>query len=185
MNLIALQKRDICTSKLFMDKNLRQKVRLYHPAHFLGFGFGSGLIPLMPGTMGSLAAIPIVLLMSYLPLFVYVLITIVASVAGIWICQKVSDDLAVHDHGSIVWDEIAGMMIVFTAIEISWHTLLVGFIIFRLFDIWKPWPISFLDKNVHGGWGIMIDDLVAGIFSLLCLHAIYKGFEYFTLVATQ
>jgi phosphatidylglycerophosphatase A len=159
-----------------MHKSLRTKVNLLHPAHFLGFGFGSGLIPLMPGTMGSLSAIPVIIIMSTVDIIPYMVITILAAVVGISICQKVSDDLGVHDHGSIVWDEIAGMMIVFIAIPISWHSLLIGFLLFRFFDILKPWPISFLDKNVHGGWGIMVDDLVAGVFSLLCLHAIYAVF---------
>jgi phosphatidylglycerophosphatase A len=154
-----------------MEKALKQKVNLSHPAHFLGFGFGSGLIPLMPGTMGSIAAIPIIIGMSFLPLWAYLVVTLVSAIVGIKICQKLSDDLGVHDHGSIVWDEIAGMMIVFIAVPITWYSVLVGFILFRLFDIWKPWPISFLDKNVHGGWGIMVDDLVAGLIALLILHA--------------
>lgn len=167
------------TFEYTMEKSLRAKVNLYHPAHFLGFGFGSGLVGLMPGTMGSLVAIPIVILMSYLALIPYVILTTVAAVGGIYICQKVSDDMGVHDHGAIVWDEIAGMMIVFIAIPISWHSLLIGFLLFRVFDILKPWPISFLDKNVHGGWGIMVDDIVAGFFSLICLHLIYIGLAYF------
>jgi phosphatidylglycerophosphatase A len=156
-----------------MDKLLAQKVKLTHPAHFLGFGFGSGLIPFMPGTMGSAAAIPLILAMSYLPIGLYIAVTLVACVIGVKICDKVSDDLGVHDHGSIVWDEIAGMMIVFIAIPISWHSVLIGFVLFRIFDILKPWPISFLDKNVHGGLGIMVDDLVAGAISLVLLHGIY------------
>jgi len=156
-----------------MDKELRAKVKLWHPAHFMGFGFGSGLIPFMPGTMGSLAAIPLVLAMSYLPLIAYVTLTVVATLLGIWVCDKVSFDLAVHDHGSIVWGEIVGMMIVFIAIPISWHSLLLGFLLFRVFDILKPWPISFVDKNIHGGWGIMLDDLVAGALALACMHLIY------------
>lgn len=162
-----------------MDKSLKAKINLLHPAHFLGLGFGSGLVPFMPGTMGSLAAIPVVIAMSYLALIPYILLSAVACVAGIYICQKVSDDMGVHDHGSIVWDEIAGMMIVFIAVPISWHSVLMGFILFRFFDILKPWPISFLDKNIHGGWGIMVDDLVAGVFSLICLHLIYLGLAYF------
>lgn len=156
-----------------MDKVFRAKVKLWHPAHFLGFGFGSGLIPFMPGTMGSLAAIPLVLAMAYLPLIAYIACTVAAALFGIWICDKVSFDLGVHDHGSIVWDEIVGMMIVFIAIPISWHSILLGFLLFRVFDIFKPWPISFVDKNIHGGWGIMLDDLIAGVLALACLHAIY------------
>lgn len=160
-----------------MDKNLRTKVNLINPSHFLGFGFGSGLFPFMPGTMGSLAAIPLILLMSYLSLTTYIVITIISAVVGIFICQKVSDDLNVHDHGSIVWDEIAGMMIVFIAVPISWHSILIGFILFRIFDIFKPWPISYLDKNVSGGLGIMVDDLLAGLISLGCLHGIYIAYN--------
>lgn len=156
-----------------MEKALAKKVKLSHPAHFFGFGFGSGLIPLMPGTMGSIAAIPVIVAMSYLALPYYLILTVFSAVIGILICQKVSHDLGVHDHGSIVWDEIAGMMIVFIAIPISWHSLLIGFLLFRFFDILKPWPISFLDKHVHGGFGIMIDDLVAGLFSLILLHGFY------------
>ena len=159
-----------------MQKSLKANVKLSHPAHFLGFGFGSGLVGFMPGTMGSLAAIPLVWGMSFLPLWAYLLLTLLSVVVGISICQKVSDDLGVHDHGAIVWDEIAGMMIVFIAVPITWHSLLIGFILFRIFDILKPWPISFLDKSVHGGWGIMVDDVVAGLFSLALLHAIYYFF---------
>lgn len=156
-----------------MHKSLRAKVKLSHPVHFLGFGFGAGLTPFMPGTMGSLAAVPIIFAMSYLPLWGFVAITLLSVLVGIPICQKVSDDLAVHDHGAIVWDEIAGMMIVFIAIPMSWHALLLGFVLFRIFDIWKPWPISYFDKNVHGGWGIMVDDIIAGTFALFMLHGIY------------
>jgi phosphatidylglycerophosphatase A len=176
---LVLNPWDILISKRIMEKSLKGKVNLLHPAHFLGFGFGSGLFPFMPGTMGSLAAIPLVIAMSYLAIVPYLIVTLIAAVVGITICQKVSDDLGAHDHGAIVWDEIAGMMIVFIAVPITWHSLIMGFLLFRFFDILKPWPISFLDKNVHGGWGIMIDDLVAGLFSLVCLHLIYIGLAYF------
>lgn len=162
-----------------MQKDLREKVNLRRPTHFLGFGFGSGLLPHMPGTMGSLAAIPVVVLMSHLALAPYLGLTVLASVLGVFICQKVSDDLGVHDHGAIVWDEIVGMMIVFIAIPISWHSLLLGFILFRFFDIVKPWPISYLDKNVHGGLGIMVDDLLAGVMSLGALHGIYAAMKFY------
>ena len=157
-----------------MESALRHKVKLTHPAHFLGFGFGSGLIPFMPGTMGSLAAIPLIVAMSYLPIYGFIAVTVVSALVGIWICDKAASDLGVHDHGAIVWDEIAGMMIVFIAIPLSWHNLLIGFLLFRFFDILKPWPISFLDKHIHGGLGIMVDDLVAGAASLACLHLIYS-----------
>ncbi len=162
-----------------MDKELRKKVNLLKPSHFLGFGFGSGLIPLMPGTMGSLAALPLVAVCaSYLPLSIYLALTAIIIVLGVWICEQTSNDLGLHDHGSIVWDEIAGMFVTFIAIQLSWHSLLLGFILFRFFDILKPWPIKWLDKHVHGGFGIMLDDIVAGLFSLICLHAGYYVFGF-------
>lgn len=156
-----------------MEKHLRAKVNMLKPTHFLGFGFGSGLIPFMPGTMGSLAAIPLILLMSLLPLWAYLMITLVSCVLGVVICQKVSDDLDVHDHGAIVWDEIAGMMIVFIALPITWQSVLFGFILFRILDIVKPWPIRYFDKNVQGGWGIMVDDLIAGAIVLVVMQLYY------------
>ena len=152
-----------------MEKSLKTKVNLFHPAHFLGFGFGSGLVPFMPGTMGSLAAIPLILLMSSLALVPYLLITIVASVVGIYICQKVSDDLGVHDHGAIVWDEIAGMYLVLLVTPVSLSLYALAFGLFRLFDIWKPWPIRDLDHRLGGGTGIMLDDLVAALYAALVL----------------
>lgn len=160
-----------------MNKELLSKVNLLNPFHFLGFGFGSGLIPLMPGTMGSLAAIPLILFMSYFGLVAYLSITFISVLIGIVICNEVSSDLGVHDHGSIVWDEIAGMMIVFIAIPITWYNVVLGFLLFRVFDILKPWPISFLDKHVHGGLGIMLDDILAGVFALFALHVIIFTFN--------
>jgi phosphatidylglycerophosphatase A len=97
-------------------------------------------------------------------------VTIVACVAGIWICDKTARDMQVHDDSSIVWDELAGMLITMILVPLTWQNLLAGFLLFRLFDILKPWPISYLDKHVHGGFGIMIDDVLAGIFALGCLH---------------
>lgn len=153
-----------------MDKHLRNKVSLANPWHFLGLGFGSGLAPIMPGTFGSLAAVPLLILMSLLTTPIFVVLTILASLVGILICKKTSESMGMHDHGSIVWDEIAGMMVTFLFVPIDIFTLVLGFIFFRFFDILKPWPISFLDKNVHGGFGIMIDDILAGFMACACLH---------------
>lgn len=154
-----------------MDKQLRQRVSLRNPVHFLAFGFGSGLAGKMPGTFGTLAALPLVVLLSmYTSLSFYLAATVLASVLGIWICGKTADDMQVHDDSSIVWDEIAGMLITMLAVPITWQSLLIGFLLFRFFDILKPWPISYLDKHVHGGFGIMADDILAGVFSLAGLH---------------
>ena len=144
-----------------------------NPIHFLAFGFGSGLAPFAPGTFGTLAAIPLYLALTLLSLPVYLLVVAVVCVVGIWICGKSSEKLGVHDHGGIVWDEFAGFFVTMIAAPSGWLWVVIGFVLFRLFDIWKPWPISILDKKVDGGLGIMIDDIVAGIYALVCLQFIY------------
>ena len=95
------------------------------------------------------------------------------SIAGIYICGQAAKDAGVHDHGAIVWDEIVGFLITMFMIPLSWKSVIVGFILFRIFDIFKPWPISFIDKNVHGGLGIMLDDIIAGLAALACMHLIF------------
>jgi phosphatidylglycerophosphatase A len=154
-----------------VDKQVRSRVSLANPVHFLALGFGSGLAPKMPGTFGTLAALPLVVLLSYYASFsVYLIVTILVSIVGVWICGRTADDMGVHDDSSIVWDEVAGMLITMLAVPLSWQTLLIGFMLFRFFDILKPWPISYLDRHVHGGFGIMIDDVLAGLFALGILH---------------
>lgn len=151
--------------------DLNRKV-LTNPVHFLAFGFGSGLAPVAPGTFGTLAAIPLYLLMQGLSLPVYLLITAIVCIVGIRICGKSSEMLGVHDHSGIVWDEFAGYFVTMIAAPSGWIWIVIGFALFRLFDIWKPWPISVLDKQVHGGLGIMVDDILAGFFALLVLQLI-------------
>ena len=153
-----------------MEAELRKRVSLANPWHCLGLGFGSGLIPFMPGTMGSIAAIPLVLGAAIFASELYLLVTLAACLIGIAICENTARALGVHDHGSIVWDEIAGMFLTFVLVPLTWQTLLAGFLLFRLFDILKPWPISWLDKHVHGGFGIMLDDIIAGLMACACLH---------------
>lgn len=150
-----------------------ENFRLADPIHFLALGFGSGLAPKAPGTFGTLAAIPVFLLSLSLNNVNYLLLVIVMSVAGIYICGKAAKDAGVHDHGAIVWDEIVGFMITMYLMPVSWLSVLVGFALFRFFDILKPWPISFIDKNFHGGLGIMLDDIVAGIAAWCCMYLIF------------
>lgn len=152
------------------------KPDLKHPVHFLAFGFGSGLSPKAPGTAGTLAAIPILYLMSFLTDIQYLIVLSVIIISGIWICGQSSKMLGVHDHPGIVWDEFAGLFVTMIAVPVTWGTVLAGFVLFRVFDILKPWPISWLDKKVAGGLGIMLDDLVAGCFSLVVLQLLI-GFE--------
>ena len=132
-----------------MEKTLNRTV-LTSPVHFLAFGFGSGLSPKAPGTMGTLAAIPLYLLLMNLPLTGYLLAVLLISVAGIWICGESSRRLGVHDHGGIVWDEFAGFLLTMTAAPQGWAWIVLGFALFRLFDIWKPWPVRVADRQLHG-----------------------------------
>ncbi|MGV6825422.1 MAG: phosphatidylglycerophosphatase A family protein [bacterium] len=136
---------------------------LKNPVHFLAFGFGSGLFPVAPGTAGTLAAIPIYWLISDFSIWPYLGIVAAISIVGIWICGRSAADLNTHDHPGIVWDEIAGYLVTMTFAPAGWHWIVLGFVLFRLFDILKPWPISYLDKKVAGGLGIMLDDLLAGV----------------------
>lgn len=155
-----------------MDKQLRQRVSLRNPVHFLALGFGSGLIPFMPGTFGSLAALPLLIPYLYLPPITLLIAAVLASAIGIYLCGKTADDMQVHDHGSIVWDEVAGILLTFLWVPLSLWTVVAGFILFRFFDIVKPWPIGPVDKYVSGGLGIMLDDIIAGLMACVSLHAI-------------
>lgn len=153
-----------------------------NPIHFLAFGFGSGLSPVAPGTAGTVMALPLFGLMSLCSLPVYIGILAVVCVVGVYLCGQTAKDLGVHDHGGIVWDEFAGLFITLLPIGVLanlpaintyqfWLIALYGFALFRLFDAVKPWPISWFDKNIHGGLGIMLDDIIAGIASLVVLQA--------------
>ncbi|WP_290697831.1 phosphatidylglycerophosphatase A [Amphritea sp.] len=143
-----------------------------NPVHFLAFGLGSGAAPWAPGTVGTLAAIPFFLLMQPLSLFWYGVILLVTSLIGIYLCGKTSDDMGVHDHGGIVWDEFVGYWLTMFAAPTGWLWIIIGFVLFRIFDIIKPWPISWADKKVAGGLGIMLDDILAGLMALGCLQFI-------------
>jgi phosphatidylglycerophosphatase A len=142
------------------------------PAHFFAFGFGSGLATFAPGTFGTLAAVPLYLLMAPLSLPIYLVVVVLSFIFGVWVCGKAGADLGVHDHGGIVWDEFVGLWITMIAAPAGWEWVVVGFLLFRLFDIWKPWPIGWADRQVSGGLGVMLDDVIAGIFALLVLQLI-------------
>ena len=155
-----------------MDKALRKRISMKNPVHFLALGFGSGLIPLMPGTFGSLAALPLLIPFIWLSPYALLIAAVLASVVGIYLCGKTADDMQVHDHGSIVWDEVAGILLTFLWVPLSPLTVLLGFVLFRFFDILKPWPIKPIDKYLAGGLGIMLDDVVAGIMACVSLHTV-------------
>jgi len=137
----------------------------------LSLGFGSGLSPYAPGTMGTLVAIPLYLLLSQLELMPYLIVVVAGFLIGIYLCDKTSKALGVHDHSGIVWDEIIGYWITMTAVPaLTWQWIVAGFVLFRFFDIVKPWPVKIADKRVPGGFGIMFDDLLAGLYALACMQ---------------
>ncbi|MDO9163116.1 MAG: phosphatidylglycerophosphatase A [Methylococcaceae bacterium] len=136
------------------------------PVLFLAFGFGSGLAKKAPGTFGTLAAVPLYLaLVQAQSLMVYSVVTLLVILVGVWICGQAAEKLGEHDFGGIVWDEIAGFLVTMWLVPFTWQAVALGFILFRVFDIVKPWPIRWIDRQVHGGLGIMLDDVLAGVFA--------------------
>ena len=153
------------------NKDFKKYVQLTNPIHLLAVGLGSGMSPIMPGTMGSAMAIPLWLLFDGLQPYLYWVLIVVAFIFGCFLCQKTSDDTHTHDSGHIVWDEFVGMWITLffiPQISILWVT--IAFVAFRIFDMAKPWPIRWFDKRVPGGFGIMVDDVIAAIFSSLSVY---------------
>lgn len=143
--------------------------------HCLAFGFGSGLARYAPGTFGTLVAIPLYLALSHLPAWLYAVTVIAAFALGVWVCDTVSRDLKVHDHGGIVVDEFVGYWITMFLAPVSVLSVTAGFVLFRLFDIWKPGPIRWLDRHVQGGFGIMLDDVAAGVVACAALHLLLRA----------
>ena len=141
-----------------------------NPVCIAALGFGAGALPKAPGTWGTLVALPIYLPLARLPFVEYILLLAVLFTVGIWICDKAGRVLGSDDHGAIVWDEMVGFWVTMSLAPPGWMWILAGFVVFRLFDIWKPWPIFWLDRRVGGGFGVMVDDLVAGIYAALCLY---------------
>jgi phosphatidylglycerophosphatase A len=150
------------------SKNLARQV-LTDPVHILAFGLGTGLAPYAPGTVGSLLGVLLAWLTLDLGLIAQIGVAIGLSVAGIWICGESARRLGIHDHGGIVWDEIAGMYVTLLVAPFTLSAWILGFLLFRAFDIVKPWPIRDLDHRLGGGLGIMLDDLVAALYAAILL----------------
>ncbi len=151
---------------------------IIHPVYFLAFGLGSGLSPVAPGTFGTMVGVLLYIPLALLPLTLYAGVTIVLAGIGVWLCGATSKYLGEHDHSGIVWDEIVGFLVTMTAAPPGWGWVLAGFLLFRFFDITKPWPINLADKRVGGGLGIMLDDILAGLCAAFCLQ-----FAYYSLFA--
>ncbi|HEX6612746.1 MAG TPA: phosphatidylglycerophosphatase A [Rhodanobacteraceae bacterium] len=156
----------------------REQLRalLAHPAGWIACGFGSGLFPRAPGTMGSLVAlVPWWFALRELPVAWYVAVLVFAFALGVWACEVAGRRLGVDDHRALVWDEFVGQWIALCAVSGSSLQrtaifAIVGFVLFRLFDVWKPWPIRVADRRLHGGLGVMLDDVLAGIYALIVMQ---------------
>lgn len=136
-----------------------------NPIQFIATGFGSGALPYAPGTWGTVMGVPLYLLLHEFSLLTYVVITVLGFVAGIYICGKADKDFGTKDNPGIVWDEIIGYWITMLAVPFSWTAVILGFILFRIFDITKPPPIAWADKQVSGGLGVMLDDVIAAVYA--------------------
>ena len=148
------------------------KPDLDNPRHLLAFGLGAGCAPRAPGTAGTLMGVILYLPLSGLDLPAYLLVSAAIFALGVWICGRTAADLEVHDHPGIVWDEIAGFLVTMTALPLHWGWVLAGFVLFRGLDIFKPWPIGWLERRIGGGLGIMLDDLIAGLLALAVLQLV-------------
>jgi phosphatidylglycerophosphatase A len=149
---------------------------LSSPAAVLALGGGAGLVPVAPGTAGSLVAFPIFWAIHALPLGGQTGIWLCLSAIGIWACQRAGEALGEADHGAIVWDEVCAMLLVLILAPASLGWMLAGFIAFRAFDILKPWPINVVDRKLRNGFGVMADDLIAAAYALLLLHILFAIF---------
>ncbi len=134
--------------------------------------FGAGLSPIAPGTMGTLATIPIAALLIWLGPLWHMALTLLLTPFAIWACEMYERNKNGHDHPEVVIDEVVGFLITMVWMPLTWQSLLVGFVLFRFFDILKPWPIGWLDKNIPGGAGVVIDDVAAGLVANLLMQMI-------------
>ncbi len=165
-----------CVNEVTMDKHDRSHLDaldLKDPWQFLAVGFGSGLLPKAPGTFGSLAALPFCAALLFCPWWFCIAFIVVFSFFGIIASSRTEKVLGMHDNSAIVVDEFAGMFVTVLFYPSDLYWLLLAFVLFRLFDILKPFPISYLDKHVGGGLGVMIDDLLAGAMACVCSHFVF------------
>lgn len=147
-----------------------------NPIHFIACGFGFGTFPWFPGTIGTLVAIPLTIALSHTSNGFYIAACIAFFAIGVYCCDITNRDFGTDDHPAAVIDEIATFPVAMIAMPMTWYYLLIGFLLFRFFDIVKPGPIRWVDKNVHGGFGVMFDDLLAAFCTLVILQLILYFF---------
>lgn len=155
------------------DYQLLRKLNLKNPWHLLAVGLGSGLSPKAPGTCGSFLAMFFCMALLMAPWYVTPLVAIVVFFIGVKACNEAEKAMGIHDHGGLVIDEFVGMFISIIAFpQGAWYLAILAFALFRFFDILKPFPVSYADRNIKGGLGVMVDDVLAGIYALLAGHII-------------
>lgn len=145
--------------------------------HWLAFGFGAGLSPMAPGTAGTLVGVVLYLVLSMLPATLYVLIVAGLFAVGMWAVGAVAEQLGADDPQSIVWDEVVGFLVAMIAAPAGIMWIIAGFLLFRAFDIYKPWPISSVEARFRGALGIMLDDVVAALYTWIVLHVLWLMVE--------
>ena len=151
----------------------QRRALLSHPAGWIATALGVGLSPKAPGTAGSLVALlPWWFLLRGLSPGACLAVLVAGFLLGVWACGVCDRRLGMHDQGALVWDEVIGMWITLFMAPPQWWWMVVGFALFRLFDIWKPWPVSWADRRVHGGLGVMLDDVAAGVYALIVLQIV-------------
>lgn len=153
-----------------MKPNEVPAFRLGNPVHCLAVGLGTGLAPRAPGTVGTVLGVPVFLLLAGLPPVVYLAVVAAGFLLGIYVCGRTAADVGVHDHPAIVWDEVIGYLVTMAFVPAGWVTVLAGFLLFRVFDVLKPPPIRAVDRRIHGGFGIMFDDVLAGLYAAVCMQ---------------
>ena len=143
-----------------------------NPIHFIACGFGVGTFPFFPGTVATIAAIPLVVFLSRFSVATYLTVCILLFCIGVVLCHITNRDFGTDDHPAAVFDEIATFPVAMLLVPCTWYFLLLAFLLFRFFDIIKPGPIGWVDRHVHGGFGVMLDDLMAALCAFTILQAI-------------
>lgn len=150
---------------------MQRNALMSHPSGWIATALGAGLVPKAPGTAGSaVALLPWWFLLRGLPPGAYAAVLVAGFVLGVWACGVAGRRIGAQDHGALVWDEVVAMWLTLWAVPGGWPWMVAGFLLFRLFDIWKPWPVRWADRRVHGGVGVMLDDVVAGVYALIVLQ---------------
>jgi phosphatidylglycerophosphatase A len=163
--------------KFYSRKKAPVPEKVWHdPLYFIAFGLGSGAAPVAPGTFGTLLAIPIYLLLQHLPLYMYLMFLVVFTLFSAWLSDRISREIRVHDHPGMNLDEFVGFFVTMINAPFGIGWIILGFLLFRLFDIWKPWPIDLIDEKVQGGFGMVLDDIFAGIFAMIIIQYVKEYF---------